>query len=330
MSIVYPSTFANILHIAIESNAIDVLRICLKYGLCPNEPGKLSYQCHSTTAVDRFFSFIIFDHIGTNEKSYTLDEMLKKKKASIKYPFSCQYCLKKTNTLNSLNVPVPLNQYEMKNHYEKNNEQTKNQFDYSNFANLLTLAPMFLCVARCQHKALELLVEYGSCPNIQDQNGNTPLHLATAKANSKCEQCIYLLMKSHGFILIKNNVDNTPVGILKSNYLIHKIYDKIFNDLFNKNSKLCKSSSSMTTVTNTGTCYSGSSMHSGLNKSHLVTKMLNSLSQTNTLLSTNSSTFNNRVTNHDRNKSFSHTDIMDNNELASWFTFCTFFSLRFL
>jgi hypothetical protein len=35
----HPSVFLNILHLAIENGAMDVLRICLKYGLNPNGAG---------------------------------------------------------------------------------------------------------------------------------------------------------------------------------------------------------------------------------------------------------------------------------------------------
>jgi hypothetical protein len=255
---------------------------------------------------------------GTNEKYYRLDELLRRPVATPKHPFNCQYCVNKRRANNSNSLLINLfsatQAPSITSYPSPSVNQFNDQTDYSSYSYLVTLAPIFLCVARCEHKGLEMLIEYGACANVQDRDGNTPLHLATAKTNIKCDQCIYLLIKSHAFVLVKNNVDFTPVGILKSNFLINQTYNKIFNDIFNKNT-ICKSLSSSTTVTNTGTTFSGSSTTSGLNKSHAIAKVLNSFgnSQTNTLLSTNSSTHN-RITNHDRNKSLSHTNILGNNE----------------
>ena len=61
-----PSIFFSILHLAIEHDSMDVLRICLKHGLNPNEPGQ---------------------H-GVNSKK------------SVRFPVDCKYCSKKFPTVN--------------------------------------------------------------------------------------------------------------------------------------------------------------------------------------------------------------------------------------
>lgn len=82
------------------------------------------------------------------------------------------------------------------------------------------MPPLFLAVSRCKHEALELLLAYEACPNIQDNLGNTPLHLAVAK-RQPCYQCSYLLLKHHAISLVFNNTLQSPLSIL------NKISDKL-------------------------------------------------------------------------------------------------------
>ena len=72
-----PSVFFNILHLAIENNSHDVLRICLKYGLNPNEPGT-SYKSVKFNPKNRYSSG----------------------KKTILYPVKCDYCKKRNKTQN--------------------------------------------------------------------------------------------------------------------------------------------------------------------------------------------------------------------------------------
>ncbi len=68
--------------------------------------------------------------------------------------------------------------------------------NYTSYDYLIRFPPLFLSVSRCNHVATDLLLTYGACPNIQDDMGNTPLHLATAK-KVPCYECCYLLLKHH-------------------------------------------------------------------------------------------------------------------------------------
>lgn len=80
-----PATFLNILHLAIESNANDVLRICLKYGCDPNEPG---------TNLKRALL-----NLDTNKYESSLPvaaaAAAKAKQQTARYPVKCNFCLKK-------------------------------------------------------------------------------------------------------------------------------------------------------------------------------------------------------------------------------------------
>jgi len=68
--------------------------------------------------------------------------------------------------------------------------------DYSSYEYLVRSEPLFLAVSRCNHAAVEMLLMYGACANVQDQMGNTPLHLAVAR-RQPCYECCFLLLKYH-------------------------------------------------------------------------------------------------------------------------------------
>ena len=121
-----------------------------------------------------------------------------------------------------------------------NSNQSTSTINYSNYAYLVRLPPLFLSVSRCFHEASELLLEYGACPNVQDQLGNTPLHLACAKREGACKECIYILLKYHASSLILNNLSQSPSTILfnlKSTIIINKIQLNLMNEIFKKSNK---------------------------------------------------------------------------------------------
>lgn len=101
--------------------------------------------------------------------------------------------------------------------HQTNNDDGANgpasTINYSSFTYLIRLAPLFLAVSRCNHAATELLLTYDACPNIQDELGNTPLHLAVAK-RQPCRQCVELLLKYHATSLVFNNRLQSPMNII--------------------------------------------------------------------------------------------------------------------
>lgn len=230
-----PSIFFNILHLAIENNSIDVLRICLKYGLNPNEPGiRLKIDAAKTGASKPN------DKIGKeNDKS---------NKSLIKFPIKCNYCknklLKAINKAPSSSNPTSNainNNQNFKNNYllyqtlitnndnsltiqeeEEDNKKASpsvqltplEEINYSSYSYLVRLPPIFLTVSKCNHAALELLLTYDACSNVQDELGNTPLHLAVAKRNP-CYNCVYLLLKYHAISHAFNNKSQSPLSIIK-------------------------------------------------------------------------------------------------------------------
>lgn len=80
-----PAIFLNILHLAIESNAIDVLRICLKYGCDPNEPGTNLKRALLNLDTNKFESSLPMAASSAN----------KAKQLTARYLVKCNFCNRK-------------------------------------------------------------------------------------------------------------------------------------------------------------------------------------------------------------------------------------------
>lgn len=175
-----PSIFFNILHLAIEHNAMDVLRICLKYGLDPNKPGTVSNTVN---------------HSLKNENNQA-------NKKAVRYFIDCNYCLKKKSKNNSLcnnltvhnnpaflfflstskQVTDTLKTSESVQTSPVVKQQTETttcsqQVNYSSYSYLVQYPPLFLSISKCNHAATDLLLTYGVCTNIQDDLGMKKIYL---------------------------------------------------------------------------------------------------------------------------------------------------------
>lgn len=79
-----PPVFVNILHMAIENDSIDVLRICLKHGLNPNEPGTATTTTTSRPARN--------SNNKVNPKEIAKTDVAKTDRC--RFPISCGFCAK--------------------------------------------------------------------------------------------------------------------------------------------------------------------------------------------------------------------------------------------
>jgi hypothetical protein len=305
-----PSIFFNILHLAIEYDSIDVLRICLKYGLDPNEPGtclnKISYE-NSKPQNDESSQTKQFDHDGRYVLTNTLDKdepnvnepsglmMISemKNQSTIRYPIKCMCCLKKkmrqgnqsqkhfitndhnisnnqNNKKESITSTSIISKLLLANEtcHSYDNWNTNNslrfkqlspslttieQVNYGSYSYLVRLSPIFLAVSKCNHQALELLLTYDACSNVQDDLGNTPLHLAVAK-RKPCFQCVYLLLKYHAKSLVFNNRLQSPYSIinqLTKHNLIEELESNNLDAKTNLNDNNVNSNSNLTGKNNT-------------------------------------------------------------------------------
>jgi hypothetical protein len=187
---VIPAVFFNTLHMAIEHRATDVLRSSLKYGLDPNQPG---------TTLKRVTPM-------PTPMQPTQQNIMR-----ARYSIECRYCRKK----NATTTMIKKRDYD--DHYHHNLSsplRSTDDINYSSYSYLIRLPPLYLAISRCNHEAVQLLLEHDACSNVQDPMGNAPLHLAVAK-RPPCVECVYLLIKHHACSLVFNNRLQSPGQILR-------------------------------------------------------------------------------------------------------------------
>jgi hypothetical protein len=205
-SIDLPSIFFNILHLAIEHNAMDVLRICLKYGLDANKSGTILDTVNSSSSKFENDNKSICNYCSAdNKKILKLNNnvTIYNNNPAFLFILSTKQTTLTTNLI-EINEPPP--------QIDDINQQQQ-QVNYSSYSYLVQYPPLFLSISKCNHAATELLLTYGVCTNIKDNFGNTPLHLAVAK-QPPCYECVYLLIKHHAKSLVINNNLQLPSDIL--------------------------------------------------------------------------------------------------------------------
>jgi hypothetical protein len=267
-----PSIFFNILHLAIENNSLDVLRISLKYGLDPNESGTTQPKL-----------FIENRHSLINSSSCI---------GKARFPIKCVLCAKTLNDREEFklddNSKSSIKRLQEIIHENEHKEEDKNEaakkekiepeaavdlsnqdaqstnqivINYSSFLYLVRLPPLFLSISKCNHAATELLLSFGACPNVQDTLGNTPLHLAVAK-RQPCYECIFLLLKYHASSLVFNNKLQSPSFlidiVLKKTALNSPLVNSQNNDMMNHNDHV------QTNDSKNGWNYNLNSVHSAI------------------------------------------------------------------
>jgi hypothetical protein len=84
---------------------------------------------------------------------------------------------------------------------------------------LIALPPLFLAVANGNLVILRLLLKYSADPNLQDQHGCTPLHLAACKAFESWE-CARILIEYGGKVKIRNKYGVAPCDLFPG--LLHE------------------------------------------------------------------------------------------------------------
>jgi len=209
-SIDLPSIFFNILHLAIEHNAMDVLRICLKYGLDANKSGTILDTINSSSKFENDNKSICNYCSADNKKILKLNNnvTIYNNNPAFLFILSTKQTTLTTNLI-EINEPPPSLQIDDINQQQLQQKQV----NYSSYSYLVQYPPLFLSISKCNHAATELLLTYGVCTNIKDNFGNTPLHLAVAK-QPPCYECVYLLIKHHAKSLVLNNNSQLPSDIL--------------------------------------------------------------------------------------------------------------------
>lgn len=191
-----PPIFANALHLAVESHALDVARLLLKYGVDPNESGipPASFEiwrrgsCSAAASSSHFLSPGFFRASpSSGSRNY----------------ITTRQCL--DISLRAVYVMPEGKKVLYDEHYTREA--------------LYVLAPLFLAVAVGNATMVHLLLKYGASPKIQDKYGVTPLHLATCQ-HKVSWSCIRLLLERGAKIEIPNNQGVRPFELLDTDLRI--------------------------------------------------------------------------------------------------------------
>lgn len=222
-----PTVFRNCLHIAIQNNSIDVLKVLLKYGVDSNEPG------HNLLSASRRPSSAI--EAGNNNTRQ--EARLVVGSTSIDDSRDCVFVPVHANlsphrqhcpgqiSQNTTTVSVAVESVSSASHVPRGLQHdrlpeiiestTEGEFDFARIYSteeLYSLPPLYIAVIEGKPHALHLLLRYGALPNVQDRYGCTPLHVACCSEFFNWD-CAYYLIKYGGKIRIKNHLGVCPLSL---------------------------------------------------------------------------------------------------------------------
>ncbi|GAB6024046.1 hypothetical protein CHUAL_008767 [Chamberlinius hualienensis] len=247
-----PSVFTNALHLAIEHEAIDVIRMLLRYGVEPNEGGTTVMMGHENLLHGggghrgSFNSLIssslasedgVVAHNNSNERARkTSIQLLTPRYAKLIANDSLESSghsssSPKPAALMCLHSELPLEKRTVR--YDGDGRPVAYAEEYSR-EHLYTLPALFLAVVLRNSEAVYLLTKYGANPNIQDVNGCTPLHLVVCQERISWP-CVCTLLEAGAACdsRVANRLGYTPnelCGELKK--LQESIVEDIFSDFF--------------------------------------------------------------------------------------------------
>ncbi|XP_023235323.1 uncharacterized protein LOC111634715 isoform X2 [Centruroides sculpturatus] len=203
-----PPIFSNALHLAIEHNSVDVARILLKYGVDPNEGGvpietgdPWRRESYSATSED-----------SCPERCRRPSHLLSPGTAKFLVASSPSNNSDLSNDSCSPIAVTPPRHYitintdlqpSLKTIYTgMDGRQVSYDEEYIRDT-LYLLPPIYLAVALGNDIMVHLLLKYGAIPNVQDQHGVTPLHLAACQSRIPW-QCVRHILESGGRLAICN------------------------------------------------------------------------------------------------------------------------------
>ncbi|CAM1326024.1 Uncharacterised protein r2_g3497 [Pycnogonum litorale] len=198
-----PSIFVNALHVAIESDVTDVVRLLLKYGVDPDACGVNPGYGNSRCAMTKF-------DLGDDQCCEGNDDQI------------VTHVITMRDTLAPHMKTVDM-------------ESTGTRLIYTDVytrEKLYSLPPLFLAVALNRTNSVHLLLKYRALASIQDVHGVSPLHLAACIDNIPWDS-VLVLVENGAKIAIQNKQGFTPSQMLDPELvkIQASVIDEIFKDL---------------------------------------------------------------------------------------------------
>lgn len=180
-----PLIFRTSLHVAIQNGSMDVLRILLKYGIDPNIPNHCCCTVSRRNSMQQENAF----PIGERRPSTEVPSQVYSTNLDVGSSLSGSYSTRvgtthQSRVLQRESLFQKSNKSETPLHREKYvtpKPKTEVLFDFSfNYGQdeLMNLPTLYIAIVNGNKQAVQLLLEHGAKPNVQDRYGVTPLHLA--------------------------------------------------------------------------------------------------------------------------------------------------------
>ena len=221
-----PEIFRTSVHVAILSKALETLKLLLMHGLDPNEPSKdLPYAERRSSAFHPSGECLIeekvesssiesgsmYDAMSTSLQVPDPLEIAENAKESGHQETSAVETFPKPLQLSCTIIPVISNE-----------EITLTQDE------LLRLPPLYVAVAEKNVDAIELLLSAGADVNVEDRQGNTPLHIAASELYYN-DSCCKSLLRQGARINYQNKRGLTPLNIKRE---LSEVQKSVIQDLF--------------------------------------------------------------------------------------------------
>lgn len=212
-----PTIFRTALHVAIQHNSTDVIKLLLKYGVDPNESG-----INSITASRRGSS--LSESSPVNNVRDLRSPQSGRSVVDGNDAFASTQKRPSNLTCDASSAARDLfmtNRYlqclpeEVANDDKRSLSVIKiipEAFDFSEHYTsdeLYYLPPLFFAVAEGKLDIVLYLLKFGASPNVADRHGCTPLHIAANPAFYS-EECALALLKYGAKIYVRNNAGVTP------------------------------------------------------------------------------------------------------------------------